>query len=114
MWEEKQYFFYCIKKNAIKITGGYYNAGLITASGKAIAWGKNSYGVLGNGTTTDSNKPVQVKIDENTYLTNVRKISTSNLFTVALTTNGEAYAWGYNPKGQLGQGTTSNVLMQQK
>ena len=78
--------------------------------GTVWATGKNDCGQLGNGTTTNSNKPVQVKIDENTYLTNVRKISTSNLFTVALTTNGEAYAWGYNPKGQLGQGTTSNVL----
>ena len=78
--------------------------------GTVWATGKNDCGQLGNGTTTNSNKPVQVKIDENTYLTNVRKISTSNLFTVVLTTNGEAYAWGYNPKGQLGQGTTSNVL----
>ena len=83
---------------------------ILKEDGTVWATGKNDCGQLGNGTTTNSNKPVQVKIDENTYLTNVRKISTSNLFTVALTTNGEAYAWGYNPKGQLGQGTTSNVL----
>ena len=78
--------------------------------GTVWATGKNNYGQLGNGTTTNCNKPVQVKIDENTYLTNVRKISTSNLFTVALTTNGEVYAWGYNNSKQLGQGTTSNLL----
>ena len=82
---------------------------ILKEDGTVWATGRNHYGQLGNGTTTDSNKPVQVKIDENTYLTNVRKISTSNYYTVALTTNGEVYAWGDNRSEQLGQGN-SKVL----
>ena len=82
---------------------------ILKEDGTVWATGRNHYGQLGNGTTTDSNKPVQVKIDENTYLTNVRKISTSNYYTVALTTNGEVYAWGDNGSEQLGQGN-SKVL----
>ena len=69
---------------------------------------------MGNGTTTNSNKPVQVKIDENTYLTNIRKISATDSCVVALATNGEVYAWGRNHYGQLGQGDTTNCLYAKK
>ena len=39
--------------------GDYHNCALLS-SGSIMCWGRNSYGQLGDGTTTDSNVPVQV------------------------------------------------------
>ncbi|MFN2476361.1 MAG: RCC1 domain-containing protein [Chthoniobacterales bacterium] len=41
------------------IAGGYHSLAL-GSDGKLYAWGSNSYGQLGNGSTTDSNIPVPV------------------------------------------------------
>ena len=87
---------------------------ILKEDGTVWATGRNDYGQLGNGTTTNSNKPVQVKIDENTYLTNIRKISATDTCVVALATNGEVYAWGRNNYRQLGQGDTTNCLYAKK
>ena len=87
---------------------------ILKEDGTVWATGRNDYGQLGNGTTTNSNKPVQVKIDENTYLTNIRKISATDTCVVALATNGEVYAWGRNNYRQLGQGDSTNCLYAKK
>ena len=81
---------------------------VLKEDGTVWTTGQNNVGQLGDGTTTNRNIPVQVKIDENTYLTNVRKISSSYAHTIALTADGEVYAWGYNGNGQLGVGDTTN------
>ena len=87
---------------------------ILKEDGTVWTTGRNNYGQLGNGTTTNSNKPVQVKIDENTYLANIRKISATDTCVVALATNGEVYAWGRNNYRQLGQGDTTNCLYAKK
>lgn len=87
---------------------------ILKEDGTVWTTGRNNYGQLGNGTTTNSNKPVQVKIDENTYLTNIRKISATDTCVVALATNGEVYAWGRNNYRQLGQGDSTNCLYAKK
>ena len=72
--------------------------------------GQNNVGQLGDGTNVNKNEPVQVKIDENTYLTNVRKISVGAEWTTALTRDGKVYVWGLNDFGQLAQGDTTNLF----
>ena len=42
----------------------------------------------------------QVKIDENTYLTNVKKITVNQTHSVALTLDGDVYSWGQNDYGK--------------
>ena len=81
---------------------------ILKEDGTVWSVGRNNNGQLGTGDTTDRNIPVQVKIDENTYLTNVRKISANAYFAIAMDTNGEVYAWGYNGYAQLGTGDTTN------
>ena len=49
-------------------------------------------------------EPAQIKINENTYLENVIKISAGTNHVLALTKSGEVYAWGKNDAGQLGIG----------
>ena len=83
---------------------------VLKEDGTVWASGQNNLGQLGDGTNTNKNEPVQVRIDENTYLTNVRKISVGTEWATALTLDGKVYTWGYNRFGQLAQGDTANLL----
>lgn len=53
---------------------------------------------------------MQVKIDANTYLTDIVRISAGQHYMLAVTKTGEVYAWGQNNNGQLGNGTTANEM----
>ena len=81
---------------------------ILKEDGTVWTSGKNNYGQLGDGTTINKKIPAQVKIDENTYLTNIKKISAGNNFILALTVDGDVYGWGVNKatygSGWLGQG----------
>src|ERR1700681_4853953 len=84
--------------------GGNHSLAL-TSSGQVLAWGFNGTGQLGNGTTTNSNIPVQVSLPSGTIVT---AIAAGAQHSLALTSSGQVLAWGGNTYGQLGNGTTSN------
>jgi alpha-tubulin suppressor-like RCC1 family protein len=65
------------------------------------AWGTNTYGQLGDGTTSLQRVPVQVGTD-----TNWEASTAGSMHTVALKANGTLWAWGSNQFGQLGNGTS--------
>ncbi|NMB34935.1 MAG: hypothetical protein GX989_01465 [Firmicutes bacterium] len=78
--------------------------------GTVWAWGCNSSGQLGDGTTEHRNTPVQVGVQpagEDNKLTNVRAIAAGSSHSLALKGDGTVWAWGSNNKGQLGDGTTT-------
>jgi alpha-tubulin suppressor-like RCC1 family protein len=83
--------------------GGTAAAG--TASRTVLAWGRNAFGALGDGTTTDSDVPVRVHLPAGTKVTQVRA---GCIHTLALTSRGHVLAWGANGDGQLGDGTTAS------
>src|SRR5204863_1132362 len=88
-----------------KLTNGRgctYTCG-IRSSGAAYCWGLNTYGQLGNGTTTNSATPMPVSGG----LT-FAAISGGGQQSCGLTTGGLAYCWGWNARGQLGNGTTTD------
>lgn len=70
------------------------------------AWGDNSNGQLGIGSTTGQVAPAVVK-----GLGNVRKVEAGSGHVVALLADGTALAWGRNAFGQLGDGSTTNQLV---
>jgi alpha-tubulin suppressor-like RCC1 family protein len=83
--------------------GNYHSLGL-TSTGIAYAWGSNSYGRLGDGTTTSRSSPITVVGG----ITNWSQLDAGQNHSLGVTSTGIAYAWGRNPTGALGDGTTTN------
>ncbi|KAM7412744.1 hypothetical protein PAMA_020224 [Pampus argenteus] len=77
-----------------------------TSDGEVFAWGHNGYSQLGNGTTNHGLTPALVST--NLLSKRVTEVACGSHHTIALTTDGEVYAWGYNNSGQVGSGSTAN------
>ncbi|MBD0319109.1 MAG: Ig-like domain-containing protein, partial [Gemmatimonadetes bacterium] len=69
----------------------------LSASGAAYCWGSNSWGALGNGSTTDSEAAVPVSGG----LT-FTSVEVGGMHACGLTSDGAAYCWGRDESGQLG------------
>jgi alpha-tubulin suppressor-like RCC1 family protein len=87
--------------------GGYHTCGLVS-DGIAYCWGANTNGQLGNGFKMDTSVPVGVIGSANFPSSLLFKSITaaSTNYTCGIRTTGEAYCWGRNDVGQLGDGTT--------
>ncbi|MCX6853589.1 MAG: S8 family serine peptidase, partial [Verrucomicrobia bacterium] len=91
--------------NVTKITAGDGFMVAILADQTLKVWGRNDYGQLGDGSTTQRNSPVSVP-----GMTNVIQVSCSRGHTLALRSDGTVWAWGNNDYGQLGNGSTTGSL----
>jgi alpha-tubulin suppressor-like RCC1 family protein len=91
----------------VSISPGWYHTVALATTGAAYAWGDNSSGQLGNGSTTSSLRPEPVIMPGGVRFAS---ISTYQWTAVALATGGDAYSWGANNTGQLGNGSTVNAL----
>lgn len=91
------------------ITVGDEAACGVTASGQAYCWGFNYWGQLGNGTALFDFRanPVPTAVQQQPGLA-FAIISAGNDFACAMTVAGQAYCWGLNDHGQLGDGTAAN------
>jgi alpha-tubulin suppressor-like RCC1 family protein len=86
------------------ISAGNSHSLAVTSTGKVLAWGDNTFGQLGNGTSTSSSLPVAVALPTGTDIT---AVSGGAAFSLALTSTGQVLAWGSNAAGQLGNGSTT-------
>lgn len=68
------------------------------------AFGANTYGQLGNGSTTSSFNSLQIGTDSDWS-----KIAVADYSVLAIKANGTLWAWGRNELGQLGIGTIIDV-----
>lgn len=83
------------------IGGGVHMLGLTTKS-VVYAWGWNWHGQLGVEDRGVKIKPVKVRLPANVKFTQVAAGSGHSL---AVSKNGDVYAWGENSDGQIGDGT---------
>lgn len=91
------------------VAAGTNHSLALQSGGTVLAWGENSAGELGNGTTTSSSSPVKLS-----SLSKVSAVSAGNEFSLAQLKDGTVKAWGYNAYGQLGNGTTMSSSTQVK
>lgn len=74
--------------------------------GLVWAWGDNTSGALGDGTTITRATPVQLQT-----ISGVVKMATTGESTFAITTDGKLWSWGDNFYGQLGNGQTHSASL---
>ena len=93
----------------VQVSAGEQHSLALGSDGNAYAWGYNSNGQLGDGTSFTWNTPVRVNTPAGTPadFTYVQ-VSAGAAHSLALGSDGNAYAWGYNGNGRLGDGTTSS------
>ena len=101
-------------RTATVIAAGFNHTVALLDNGAVKAWGRNARGQLGQGNTANlgdgSNEMGDnlSAIDLGTGRT-ATAIAAGRQHTVVLLDNGTVKAWGYNHKGQLGQGNTANL-----
>jgi alpha-tubulin suppressor-like RCC1 family protein len=85
----------------IAVAGDGYTVAIAT-DGSLWAWGLNNWGQLGDGTTTNRSRPVQISADTDWVSV------AADSHNIAIRADGSLWAWGRNHFGQLGDGTTEN------
>lgn len=89
------------------IAAGYYHTVAQDSTGKLWAWGSNSDGQLGDGTTIAKLTPVKVDTAALGAAT-VSTFSSGGHHVIAKDSLGHLWAWGDNANGQLGIGSTTD------
>jgi alpha-tubulin suppressor-like RCC1 family protein/ferric-dicitrate binding protein FerR (iron transport regulator) len=85
------------------IAAGHVHSLALKSDGTVWAWGWNHVGQLGDGTTSNSEVPVQAQ-----GLSDVTALAAGGVHSLALKRDGTLWAWGRNESGQLGDGTTNS------
>ena len=93
-------------KTFCAISAGDRHSLAIDKNGRAWAWGDNRFGKLGDNSLFSQRTPVSVAGQQKTFCA----ISTGNTYSFAIDKNGQAWGWGQNSTGQLGDGTASSRL----
>jgi alpha-tubulin suppressor-like RCC1 family protein len=99
------------KSSPVSVVGGFtdwcqasaYNIHslAVRAGGTVWAWGGNTNGRLGDNTTVNKSSPVSVVGG----FTDWCQVAAGGYHSLAVRTNGTAWAWGGNTTGRLGDGT---------
>ena len=96
----------------VQVSAGEFHSLAIGSDGYAYTWGWNNYGQLGNNSSSNSSAPVRVRDPASPRDTSkglqATQVSGGYYHSLAVGSDGYAYAWGYNQWGQLGNNTTSN------
>ena len=87
-----------------QVSGGYKLSLGLRTNGTLYAWGYNNVGQLGDNTTVSVSSPVSVVGG----FTDWCQVSAGYHHSLAVRTNGTAWAWGCNSYGRLGDNTTAN------
>ncbi|MBN1439616.1 MAG: PD40 domain-containing protein [Anaerolineales bacterium] len=89
---------------ALSVAAGGSHTCAITKRNGLSCWGNNEHGQLGDGTVTDSSRPVEVA----GLSGGVKAVALGWGHTCAVTLKGAVKCWGYNKNGELGNGLTAD------
>jgi alpha-tubulin suppressor-like RCC1 family protein len=102
------------RSSPVSVVGGFTDwisasAGLahslgVRANGSLWAWGRNSYGRLGDETTTSRSSPVSVVGGFSDWVS----ASAGGYHSLGVRANGSLWAWGSNANGRLGDNTATD------
>lgn len=95
--------------NVRQVSAGFAHTCAVLMGGQVRCWGRNVEGQLGNGSNSDTSRPVAVEdVDGNGPLDGVVQVSAGKHFTCATFANGRIVCWGEGIAGQLGNDATSS------
>ncbi|MDB3870679.1 hypothetical protein N9318_00005, partial [Euryarchaeota archaeon] len=92
-------------KSIVDLSSGVQHSCSAYENSSLYCWGRNDYGQLGDGTTTDSSTPVQVTLPIGRTAVSV---SLGSTHSCAVLDDDSIYCWGENGYSQLGDGTTTD------
>ena len=90
-----------------QVASGFNHSCAVTATGAAYCWGDNSFGKLGDGTTSTRTSPALVTAPAGVTFT---QVVTGGFHSCGVTAAGATYCWGNNQFGRLGDGTSTTRL----
>ena len=91
-----------VASNVVAVAAGQYHSLFIKADGTLWAMGYNSFGELGNGTTSNATRPISIA-------SNVVAVAAGSFHSLFVKVDGTLWAMGFNIYGQLGNGTTGST-----
>ena len=83
---------------------GFGHVLMLTEKGEVYAWGRNSQGQVGDGTTHKAMKPVKLPLEH------IVQVVAGGKFSLALDQDGQLWGWGDNEYHTLLPNTTKNQL----
>jgi alpha-tubulin suppressor-like RCC1 family protein len=86
-----------------QVSAGDFHSCGVTTDNRALCWGQNHAGRLGDGTSDNDSTPVAVAGG-----LRFLQVSAGVSYTCGVTTDNRAYSWGADNAGQLGDGTTTS------
>ncbi|GFE58101.1 hypothetical protein AOG1_19810 [Geobacter sp. AOG1] len=95
-----------VGSGTVKVAAGSLHSLALKSNGSVWAWGYGGHGQLGTNDTGTRATPVAIP----TLASGVAGIVAGELHSVAVKTDGSAWAWGFNSNGQVGDNSTTNRL----
>ena len=98
----------CGLTDIVAIAAGDSHSLALDDTGQAYSFGNNQWGQLGDGSGTHQYEPVEVMTNSTDSFSDVAMIGAGHFHALAVDISGNAYAWGRNEYGALGnlnQGT---------
>jgi alpha-tubulin suppressor-like RCC1 family protein len=93
-------------KTVVAVAVGYAHNLALCSDGSVVTWGSNSWGQLGDNSTTSRSEPVEVVTTGALSGKTVVAVAAGTAHSLALCSDGSIAAWGYNSNGELGNNST--------
>uniref|UniRef100_A0AAV1T328 RCC1-like domain-containing protein n=1 Tax=Peronospora matthiolae TaxID=2874970 RepID=A0AAV1T328_9STRA len=95
------------REKVTQVTCGAFYSAALTEQGHVYIWGKEDYGMLGIGQTSDQQTPKRVEFFDNIP---ALQVSCGGWHTVVVAKSGDCYAFGRGEYGRLGLGDAKSRL----